>query len=253
MHAYLYKTLILLAVIGLVFTPPVITGYDELQRANSAMEGGNFSDAADRYERVARLLPWRQDLWEKAAMALSFSGDFHSAVLLFDRARQHGTLSAAGWDLLGQSYWWTDDQESALASWNDGLEAYPSHARFYAHLSTAYYEQGNLSAEKWALGQWVAAGGGTDAGAHYRLGLLLSVSDTESALGEFLLATSLDPEYDAAVETMRTALNLVLLETDASHRLVIIGRGLGLLNEWSLAADAFRQAVDAEEDYYPEL
>ena len=240
------QALILLAVIGLVFTPPILTGYNELGRADSAMDAGNFSDAADRYKRVVRLLPWRNDLLEQIAMAQAFSGDFDFAILSFEQAREQGTLSAEGWDLLGQSHWWAGDHESAVASWNEGVEIYPTYARFYAHLSMAYYELGDLLAEQKALEQWVASEGEPDAVAHFRLGLLLSVFDSERALGEFLLASSLDTEYDPAVETMRTALSLASLETDNSNQSVLIGRGLGLLNEWSLAVEAFRQAVAAD-------
>ena len=240
------QALILLTVIGLVFTPPILTGYNELRRADSAMDVGNFSDAADRYRRVVHLLPWRTDMFEQIAMAQAFTGDFDSAILSFERAREQGTLSAEGWDLFGQSYWWSGNHESALESWNKGVEIYPTYARFYAHLSMAYYEQGNLFAEQKALEQWVASEGESDAAAHYRLGLLLSVFDFEHALGEFLLASSLNPEYDPAVETMRTALSLASLETDSSNQSVLIGRGLGLLDEWSLAAEAFRQAVGAD-------
>ncbi len=246
MRTLLYRTLILLAVIGLVFVPPILTGYNELGRADSAMDTGNFSNAADRYKRVLRLLPWRNDLFEQIAMAQTFTGDFDAAVLSFEQARRQGVLSAEGWDLLGQSYWWIGDHESALASWNEGVEFYPTYARFYAHLSMAYYEQRNLFAEQNALEQWVAADGETDAAAHYRLGLLLSVFDSERALDEFLLASSLDPEYDSVVQTMRTTLSLASLEVDSSNQLILIGRGLGLLNEWPLAAEAFHQAVGAD-------
>ena len=240
------QVLILLVVIGLVFTPPILTGYKELERADSAMDAGNYPDAANRYRRAIRLLPWRNDLFEQTAMAQSFTSDFDSAISSFERAREQGFLSAAGWDLLGQSYWWTGDQESALASWNEGVNVYPTYARFYAHLRMAYYEQGNLFAEQDALEQWVAMEGETEAPARYRLGLLLSISDPIRAQGEFILASSLDYDFDPAVETMRTALTLAALEMDKSVQFVLIGRGLGLVNEWPLAAEAFRRATVAD-------
>jgi tetratricopeptide (TPR) repeat protein len=246
MRSLLFQGLILLAVIGLVFTPPVLTGYTSLQQADSAWESGDFSKAADEYMRAASLLPWRQDLWEQAAMGGAMTGNFEAAIVLFGRARRHSTLSAAGWDLLGQSQWLLGDHESALESWQTGLENYPAHANFYDHLSMAYYEQGNLSAEQDALENWVIADGNTDVDAHYRLGLLLSISDPDHALEEFLLASSLVPEYDPAVETMRTAINLASLESNRSDKLVLIGRGLGLVGEWELAAEAYRQAVAAD-------
>ena len=245
MRTLLNRTLILLAVIGLVFTPPILTGYNELEKANYEMDAGKFFDAAERYKRVLHLLPWRNEFFEQIAIAQAFTGDFDSAILSFERAKVQGILSAEGWDLLGQSHWWAGDHESALASWNEGVEVYPTYARFYAHLIMAYYEQGNLIAERDALEQWVATEGETDPAAHIRLGLLLSVSDPERAFDEFLLASSLDPEYDFVVETMRTAFSLASLETDSSNQLVLIGVSLGLLSEWSLATEAFRQAVGA--------
>jgi tetratricopeptide (TPR) repeat protein len=110
-------------------------------------------------------------------------------------------------------------------------------------LAFAYREQGNFAAEQDVIEQWFTAGGAQDEGVHYRLGLLLADSDSNRAIQEFLLASSLNPAYDSVVETMRASLNLASLEPDESKKLVIIGRGLGLVNEWELAAEAFRQAV----------
>ncbi len=157
------------------------------------------------------------------------------------------TLSGSGWDILGISYLkQTDDLDKTLSIWKTGSELHPSYSLLYSHLALAYYELGDLSAEQGALERWVASGGDQDAHAHYRLGQLLSVSDPEHALKEFQLASSLDPLYDSVVETMRTTLNLALLETSKSRQLVIIGRGLGLVHEWTLAERAFRQAVAAD-------
>ena len=246
MRALLNRTLILLAVIGLVFTPPIIRGFTSLHQAESAWEGGDFSRAADAYQRSALLLPWQQDLLEQAAMAHSFIGDFDTSISLFERVRQNGDLSAEGWDLLGQSYWLTGDQESAVTSWIAGLEANPSYARYYSHLSKAYFERGDFQNEQFALEQWLAADGGPDATAHFRQGLLMTKSDYKRARQEFTLAASMDLDFEPAVETMHTTLDLAALETDESNRLVVIGRGLGLVNEWGLAADAFQEAVVAD-------
>jgi Flp pilus assembly protein TadD len=61
-------------------------------------------------------------------------------------------------------------------------------------------------------------------------------------------AAQLDPELDPAVQTLRTALNLARQSDDSSPRLVIIGRGLGLVNEWKLARGAFESAVETDEN-----
>src|SRR4030095_6576195 len=59
-------------------------------------------------------------------------------------------------------------------------------------------------------------------------------------------ASQLDPELDPAVQTLRTALNLASINGSPSGRLVIIGRGLGLVNEWGLARAAFEEAVKTD-------
>ena len=246
MRAHLCRILILLTIFGLIFTPPVLTGYAELHNAELAWEQGDFSTSADAYTRAIRFLPWRDDLWEAAATSSYFVGNFQNSIDFYKRTIQHSTLSASGWELYGQAYWWSNDHPSAREVWLDGVNAYPEYARFYANLSKVYFEEGDVVAERDALAHWVAADGGTDAAAHYRLAVLLSVTDPEKALGEFYLASSLDVQYDSAVETMRTTFDLASLEPDESRRMIIIGRGLDLVHEWEIAEEAFQRAVDAD-------
>jgi tetratricopeptide (TPR) repeat protein len=79
------------------------------------------------------------------------------------------------------------------------------------------------------------------------LGLLLSVLDPEKALTDLMLASSLDPEFDPAVQTLRAALNLSATQPDASQQMVSIGRALGLVREWDLSATAFEKAIKLNE------
>jgi tetratricopeptide (TPR) repeat protein len=81
---------------------------------------------------------------------------------------------------------------------------------------------------------------------HYRLGLLLALSDPDKALSELTSASQLEPQLDPAVQTLRTALNLASLNGSRSERFVIIGRGLGLVDEWPLAYAAFEEALKAD-------
>jgi hypothetical protein len=80
----------------------------------------------------------------------------------------------------------------------------------------------------------------------YRLGLLLTVLEPEQALTNLMLASSLDPETDHAVQTLRAALNLSATQPDASQQMVTIGRALGLVQEWDLAIAAFGKPSRAE-------
>jgi tetratricopeptide (TPR) repeat protein len=61
-----------------------------------------------------------------------------------------------------------------------------------------------------------------------------------------ITASQLDPQLDPAVQTLRTALNLASINDSPSERFVIIGRGLGVLDEWQLAHVAFTEAVEAD-------
>ena len=248
MRTLLYRFLILLAVIGLVITPLILTGYTEVQQAESALKVNDISRAANSYERAAWLLPWFPGLWEQAGQLRFKQGNFDKTIALLEKARQSAPLSASSWDILGISYvGQTGELGKAVETWETGLALHPSYSVFYYRLAIAYYEQNDYTAERDALAHWVVADGDIDARAHYRLGQLLAVSDPERALGEFLLAASLDPQYDPAVETMRTAINLASLESNESSKLVLIGRGLGLVNEWTLAVEAFLRAVAADE------
>lgn len=246
MRTLLYKALILLAVIGLIFTPPLLTGYASLRQAQAAYLALNDDQATKGFERAAILLPWRPDLWTQAGITRFRTQDFEGAIHLLEIAKGKDTLTDVGWDVLGISYFQIEDFDAAAEAWESGLKTFPTYAKYYSHLIYVYHNRGDRQAEKDALERWIQSEGATDAAAHYRLGQLLSIVNSERALKEFLLASSLDPEYDSVVETMRTALNLASLETDESVRLVLIGRGLGLVNEWKLAAEAFRQAVAAD-------
>jgi tetratricopeptide (TPR) repeat protein len=234
MRPLLYRALILLAVTGLIFGPPVLTGYAEIERAQSVTDN---VQKARHYERAARLLPWRVDLWGLAGEAIYASGNSSDSIPYLEKARDAEALSGFGWDILAHSYWIYGDHETALNIWENGLEQHPQYFEFYSRLGMAYRQKGDFAAERNAIENWLAHEnnpgvttdylGTSSAAFHYRFGQLLSVADQDRALEEFLLASSLDPEYDSTVETMRTTLNLASLETDESSKLVIVGRGLG--------------------------
>ena len=246
MRTLLTRVLILLTVFSLVFSPPVLIGYVNLQNAEAAYQSLDDIKATTAYERAATLLPWRPNLWDQAGITRFRTNDYEGAIQLLETAKEKEALSDVGWDALGICYYQLGDLEAAAEAWERGVKAYPDYSKYYSHLIFVYHRRGDTSSERDALERWVLSEGATDASAHYRLGQLLTISEPDRALGEFLLASSLDPEYDSAVETMRTTLNLASLETDESRRLVIIGRGLGLLNEWPLAIESYRQAVDAD-------
>ncbi|MEK6626370.1 MAG: hypothetical protein AABY86_15480, partial [Bdellovibrionota bacterium] len=89
-----------------------------------------------------------------------------------------------------------------------------------------------------------------DVYARYRLGLLLTVLEPEQALTNLMLASSLDPQFYPAVQTLRAALNLSATQPDASQQMLTIGRALGLVQEWDLSIAAFENAIKNEIEEY---
>ncbi len=236
--------LVLLIVFIAVFAPIVYTGYADLRSAQSAAAQSKFSDAAQKYESAARRLFWQNDLWEQAGLSAYRAQSMNEAIRLLEIARQKNSLSDKGWYALGLAYWTNKDHKTALSIWQEGAKLDPNYAPIYDRLSIAYHENGDYVSEQAALTKRLALA--DDASAHYRLGLLLTLSDPDQAIQELLAASSLEPQFDPVVQTLRAALNIAALKSAPSERFVTIGRGLGLVNEWGLASKAFESAVSAD-------
>ncbi len=231
-------SLILLVLLASIFLPVVFTGYSSIQHAESELAAENYASAADLFSRAARFLPWRVDLWEQAGIAAGTGGDAPRAISFLKRAPQ---LSERGWSVLAYSYFSENDIPSALDAYQRGLQVYDSPA-LYAGLAFVYRQQKNWDAERNALTDQIRLDA-RDAYAHYRLGLLLTFLEPAQSLSELMLASSLDPQADSAVQTLRSALNVSSTQPEPSQQLVTIGRALGLVQEWDLSIEAFEKAI----------
>ncbi|MBN1305877.1 MAG: tetratricopeptide repeat protein [Anaerolineales bacterium] len=246
LQAPVYIPLTILGFIAIIFSFAAFSGFHEVSQADQAFEEADYSQAAASYQKALMHLPWRVDLFDRLGRSIADS-DPESAMEYLAKARKHGTLSADGWVLLGGLYWgYLDDEGSALKTWQAGLEAFPDNTDFHYWLSKVYLSRGDYVSELAILKDWMDIEDAEFADAHYRLGLLLGGTDPNRALAELVRAAVLDQDYDPAVYTMRTAINLATLEKDRSRKSVILGRGLGLVNEWALAKMAFQQAVEAD-------
>jgi tetratricopeptide (TPR) repeat protein len=234
---------IITALLAAVFLPIVFMGYVALNRGQTELSGGNYVHSAESFEQAARLLPWRDDLWEKAGITAAKGGEHLQALEYFGHA---STLTEEGWMWLGIAHLSLGNPDSAIAVFKQGLQFYDS-SPIYALLAFAYGSRNDMEGQRDALENQLRLSAG-DAHAHYRLGLLLTVLEPEQALSHLMQAAFLDPEFDPAVQTLRAALNLSSTQPDASQQMVTIGRSLGLVREWDLAIDAFEKAVslDAE-------
>lgn len=234
--------IIILILIAATLTPILITGFADLQKADKAWDAQEFSTASTYYLRAAWVLFWRQDLTEKAGIASAQAGDFHTAVALLSSASPR---TQEGWLWLCASQFQLGDLDAVIASCGEGIRAQES-ASLYRLLGLVYRERGELEAEQSALENQLRLDS-SDAYAHYRLGLLLTLSAPAQADEELNLAASLNPETASAVQTLRAALSFSSAQADASFAKVTIGRALALVGEWELSQSAFEQATELNE------
>lgn len=233
---------LLSGIIIAIFLPFLFTGYSNIKRAETAEVQNDYKTATSSYERAARLLPWRGDLWEKAGMAASRDENCPIAISFFERAPK---LSQEGWLTFGYCHYRGGDLQMSQQIFEAGLLLYPSPS-FYEGIALISRTKKDWPAERDALQNQLLLGGG-DARTHYRLGLLLTFLDSKQALDELKLASSLNPEFDPAVQTLLAALNQSSASSDESQYLVTVGRGLGLVQEWDLSLAAFEKAIELNE------
>jgi tetratricopeptide (TPR) repeat protein len=240
----LFRALPILVILALAVAVPFIhSGYVELQQASNAP---SHLEAARHYQAAAQRLPWRADLYELAGHEYYYAKEYTQANAAYQKAFQRHALSAAGWVAWGDVNYWLKDSDRAAQIWEQGLRQPKPSEDLYSRLALIYKEKKDYAKAAEYL-QRYTSNHLQDASAHYRLGLLLTLSDPQTAASELVTASQLDPELDSAVQTLRTALNLASINDAPSAKLVIIGRGLGLVSEWELAQATFEQAVKADE------
>ncbi len=245
LHNMQKKITLILFLLVLIFSPRLIAGYNNRHAAQEAAQNGDFALAAEHYERAAYQLFWQGDLWNETARAKLISGQREAARLAYQKAKEKNALSAFGWDYLALDAWEKGNRTQALEFWQEGLLRYPDYLEFYLRLATAYRTAGDYSNEKNILQKRLAAESESKDAAyfHYRLGLLLLPDSPETALSELTLATRADPQFAPVADTLRTSLNLALLESDPAEKQVLLGRGLALAGEWDLAAHMLNNAT----------
>ncbi|MGE5642054.1 MAG: tetratricopeptide repeat protein [Byssovorax cruenta] len=225
-----------------IFVPLVVSGYSEGKRAAAAQ---GYHEAAEHYRRAAQRLPWRADLYELSGHEYYYAKEYSQADAVYQKAFQRKALSPEGWVAWGDVVYLAGDTQRATKIWEQALGQKNPSENLYSRLSKVYKDNGEYAKATEYLQKYVGLHP-QEAAAHYRLGLLLTLTDPNTALSELITASQLDPQLDSPVETLRSALNLASLDDTQSTRLVLAGRGLALVQEWDLARLAFESAVEAD-------
>lgn len=227
-----------------IFVPLLLSGYSELRQARGA---SSYLEAAHHYQSAAQRIPWRADLYELAGHEYYYANEFSLADAAYQQAFQRHALTAEGWVAWGDVNYLKNEPARGTEIWEQGLAQPDPSEKLYSRLAQIYQEKKNYAKATEYLQRYVS-NHLEDASAHYRLGLLLTLSDQETAISELIIASQINPEFDPAAQTLRSALNLASLNDSPSERLVIIGRGLGLVSEWKLALAAFEESAASDEN-----
>jgi tetratricopeptide (TPR) repeat protein len=241
-HPWFNLPAVLVILLGLVSVPSLGSGWMERSQAESAFSAKQYRLAAVDYALAATHLAWQYDLWERAGQSELAAGDPVRAINRLLRARR---LSPLGWAILGDAYRQTGQLEAALSSYQSGLALQPDSAALCQRQAAVYRLQGDWGREAASLEAYLSLQP-KDAAGHYRLGLLLALSDPNRALRELMSASSLEADYDSVVQTLRTAINQASLNNDPAQQAILVGRALGLVDEWPLAAQAFQKAITSQ-------
>lgn len=234
---------IVVLILLVISIPFFASGYGELRKAAAA---GDHAEAALHYQNAAQRLPWRADLYEMSGHHYYYAKEYERADAAYQKALEHKALSAEGWVAWGDVLYLNGDLKRAQEIWEQAAEQSDPSSQLYSRLAEIYQSNGELTRAAEILQQYVSANP-DDASAHYRLGLLLTLSNLREADAELATAAQLDPKFAPAVATLHAALDLALQNDSTSGRFVIVGRGLGLVNEWKLARAAFESAVEADD------
>ncbi len=183
--------------------PLVLSGYSEWKKASATK---TYDEAALHYKNAAQRIPWHAELYELAGHEYYYAKEYSQADAVYQKAFQRNALSSAGWVAWGDVIYLNGDSKRATRIWEQALAQRNPSENLYSRLAQVYKENKDYSRAAEVLQKYVSLHM-EDASAHYRLGLLWTLTHPDRALSELISASQLDPQLDPAVETLRSALN----------------------------------------------
>jgi len=180
---------VLLALALAISVPIVRSGYSELAQAPGAP---SHLEAAGHYRSAAWRIPWRAELHELAGHEYYYAREYALAEAQYQKAFQRHALSADGWVAWGDVNYLMGDPEHAAEIWEQGLAQINPSENLYSRLAQIYKEKKDYAKAAEYLQRYVS-NHLEDASAHYRLGLLLTLSDPNTAASELITASQINP------------------------------------------------------------
>ena len=219
-----------------------------LQAAHRDLDAGAPLSAAEKIAAAAEGLPRRADLWELAGQYALQGGDPAAARTYFEQAISAGSLTPAGLASMGEAALLLGDQPAAMEAWQAAIDTGGPSIPLYEKLAAAFRSRGDYPAAISSLQALTLLQPG-EARRPYELGLLFAATQPESALAPLALASELDPALGPDAQRVARSIRTARLAGDPVYTLVASGQALASLDEWDLAAEAFRLAVEANPGY----
>jgi tetratricopeptide (TPR) repeat protein len=191
--------------------------------------------------------PWRADLWLDLARAEQSLGEDEAVAYALERSAALMPLRFEDQLLLAQVYSRLGRTQQALQVLQQAATMPRLTGAELARLAQAQRALGDFDGLVVTVAHWQTAAA-EDAQALYWGALLATVRDPQAAAGLWPQLVD-EPAYAQRAAVMQAALEQVLTNPDPAYRLVGVGRSLGSLGEWDMAAWAFEQAVSISPQY----
>jgi tetratricopeptide (TPR) repeat protein len=242
--------LIFIAFLGIVPRPHALAkAFWQTQRLLEAPTApDNAIEIANGYAEIARRVPWRSELWEKAGLYALQGGDFAAAINYLEEAAARSHLSPAGQIALGDAYLENGEKTTAIQAWETAMRISEPSVEVYTRLLDTHLALKDYPASINDL-QALIALQPANAELRYRLGLLLTTQQPEAALAHLVQAAELDPSLSQATQTVVRGVRAARLVDDPAYSKLEAGRALASIGEWELALEAFYQSTQDQPDY----
>ncbi len=204
--------------------------------------------AAGYLRQAVQYEPWRAELWLQIAELELQAGNPANAILAFQQASHQAALSPDQQQTLGETYSSVGDNPMAIKVWKALIQSGQAPQKTYQLLADLQWKSGNFPDAEQTYRVWLATQPG-NAEAAFKLGLLLLSYQPQEGLQYLQQALSHDNSLQTQVDALRQALSLAELKDDQSYRQVVVGRSLGSLGYWDLAARSFNNAVSLDSGY----
>ena len=238
--------LILVGFVGLSSQPVQLASAISQAQVDEAQ--GNHASAAKNLRILISYYPGDTALWERIGGQELAAENYTGAIQAFTAASRAGKLSIAGQFDLGNAYDQSGDRQTALSTWRSILGRDGITAERYQELLDLFQKYGDWDAATQTAQEWYQ----TD---HYNdqvsltLGKLLSYQDPAAAVKVLSDGNFQSNSDSRAASQLIQAIQTGQEKNEPSYLRVLVGQTLGDLNDWEIAIQAFRKALELEPNY----